>query len=202
MMNRRNLLAAGLGLAAVAGLAAQSGRAQARGPRADYFPNVTVTTHEGRRVRFYDDLIAGRLVAINMMYAQCTNRCPPMTANLKEVHRMLGEHVNRDVFMYSITLQPHLDRPRDLAEYVREHDVPKGWHFLTGEPQDIEAIRLSLGFYSIDPVVDADRTQHTGMVRVGNEALDRWCTSPSLGKPRRIVEAIQSMAAKPLPLAA
>src|SRR4029077_14839813 len=28
---------------------------------AGYFPNVTLTTHEGRPVRFYDDLIKGKI---------------------------------------------------------------------------------------------------------------------------------------------
>ena len=38
----------------------------------DYFPNVELTTHNGDRVRFYDDLIQGKVVVINFMYADCT----------------------------------------------------------------------------------------------------------------------------------
>jgi len=37
----------------------------------DRFPNVTLRTHDGRTVRFYDDLIAGKTVALNFMYATC-----------------------------------------------------------------------------------------------------------------------------------
>ena len=33
-----------------------------RGP--GHFPNVTLTTQDGARVRFYDDLIKGKIVAI------------------------------------------------------------------------------------------------------------------------------------------
>ena len=32
---------------------------------ADFFPNVTLTTHHGQRVRFYDDLIKGKIVALS-----------------------------------------------------------------------------------------------------------------------------------------
>ena len=39
----------------------------------DYFPNVELTTHNGDRVRFYDDLIKGKVVVINFMYATCTD---------------------------------------------------------------------------------------------------------------------------------
>jgi cytochrome oxidase Cu insertion factor (SCO1/SenC/PrrC family) len=39
----------------------------------DYFPNVELTTHNGQRVRFYDDLIKGKVVVINFMYTTCTD---------------------------------------------------------------------------------------------------------------------------------
>jgi protein SCO1/2 len=39
----------------------------------DYFPNVELTTHNGERVRFYDDLVKGKVVVINFMYATCTD---------------------------------------------------------------------------------------------------------------------------------
>jgi cytochrome oxidase Cu insertion factor (SCO1/SenC/PrrC family) len=38
----------------------------------DYFPNVELTTHNGDQVLFYDDLIKGKTVVINFMYATCT----------------------------------------------------------------------------------------------------------------------------------
>jgi len=36
-----------------------------------FFPNTELVTHEGKRVRFYDDLVEGRTVVINFMYTQC-----------------------------------------------------------------------------------------------------------------------------------
>ena len=38
------------------------------------FANVALVTHEGKTVRFYDDLVKGKIVAINFMYATCTER--------------------------------------------------------------------------------------------------------------------------------
>ncbi len=43
-------------------------------PFADRFPNVVLKTHEGRNVRFYDDLLKDKIVMINFMYATCTER--------------------------------------------------------------------------------------------------------------------------------
>lgn len=38
------------------------------------FPNVVLKTHEGKNVRFYDDLLKDKIVLINFMYATCTER--------------------------------------------------------------------------------------------------------------------------------
>jgi protein SCO1 len=166
------------------------GKGGTRGPRADYFPNCTLQTHEGKTVRFYDDLIAGRIVAINMMYADCSGICPRMTSNLVKAQRMLGDRVGRDIFMYSITLQPETDTPEVLARYGQHNGVGPGWLFLTGKRVDIELIRRKLGFYDPDPVRDRDKTNHTGMVRVGNEASDIWSACAALGRPEEIVKSI------------
>jgi hypothetical protein len=51
-----------------------AGGAQAAPPvdRTSRFPNVPVVTHDGRTVRFYDDLVRGKTVVFNMMYTVCT----------------------------------------------------------------------------------------------------------------------------------
>ena len=43
-------------------------------PFADRFPNLVLKTHEGKNVLFYDDLLKGKIVVINFMYATCKER--------------------------------------------------------------------------------------------------------------------------------
>lgn len=155
-----------------------------------YLPNVALQTHKGRTVRFYDDLIKGRMVVINMMYAGCTNICPPNTASLLRVKEALGARVGRDIFMYSLTLQPDFDKPRDLARYMRKYRVGAGWTFLTGRAEDVDLLRRRLGFYNFDPVTDADLKQHTGMVRIGHDARGRWSMVPATATTRQITDSI------------
>ena len=154
-------------------------------------PNVALETHDGRQVRFYDDLVKDRLVVVNMMYANCTNLCPPNTANLLRVKEMLQDHVGKDVFMYSLTLQPAIDKPVDLRRYMDKFGIKDGWTFLTGEPAHVELLRRRLGFYTLDPVEDADLKQHTGMVRLGHDARDRWSMIPAQATTRQIVDSIK-----------
>lgn len=153
-------------------------------------PNVTLATHEGKRVRFYDDLVKDRLIVVNMMYASCSNLCPPNTANLLRVQERLRANMGRDVHMYSLTLQPELDRPRDLRAYMDKYGIGPGWTFLTGEPAHVELLRLRLGFFTLDPAADADLKQHTGMLRIGHDRRDRWSMIPAIASPDQIVKSI------------
>lgn len=158
----------------------------------EYFTNVELTNHNGEKVKFYDDLIKNKFVVINMMYAQCSEGiCPISTHNMRQVQKALGDRVGRDIHMYSITLLPDFDTPQVLKKYATDNKVGPGWQFLTGKFADIEIVRRKLGFYDIDPKVDADRTQHAGVVRIGNDAYDNWMMAPTIGSHESILQVIR-----------
>ena len=158
--------------------------------RKKYFPNFELTTHEGKRVKFYDDLIKDKIVVINFMYAQCEGICVPITENLKRVQKLLGNRVGRDIFMYSITLKPQEDTPEMLKHYVHMHNLKPGWTFLTGKPDEIETLRRKLGHYTSNAKNDKVLTNHIGMVRYGNEARQWWAMFPGQAHATWIVESI------------
>jgi protein SCO1/2 len=201
-MERRILFLGAAALIASGGSYFAGVRQSIAGLRAGYFPNVTLRTHENKSVRFYDDLIAGKFVIINFMYTGCGDICTGMTANLVEVQRLLGERVGRDIFMYSITLQPELDTPEILEGYAETFGVQPGWLFLTGERNDIEAVRRKLGFVDPDTLVDGDLERHIGIIKFGIERLDRWAGCPALTNSEQIVRSILSMEGRKDKLAA
>jgi protein SCO1/2 len=192
-MERRQFLSVLGGSAPAAGLATVAPRAAGRGPRAGYLPNFELTTHEGKQVRFYDDLLRGKLVLINFMYTHCGGLCPGQTANLVKVQRHLGARVGRDVFMYSLTLEPEADTPQVLREYAEAYDIRPGWLYLTGKSAEIEIIRRRLGFVDRDPARDVERSTHIGVVLYGYEPLDRWAACPALGEPDLLAYNILSL---------
>src|SRR5262245_34907613 len=156
-------------------------RAGTPGPGARRFPNVVFTTHEGKKVRFYDDVLKGdRIVLVNFMYTHCNGICPGTTCNLLQVQKRLADRFGKDIFLYSITLDPEADPPAVLADYARSNRCGKGWTFLTGRPADVELVRRTLGFTDPDSTVDRDRTNHSGMVLLGNESIDRWMACAAL----------------------
>jgi cytochrome oxidase Cu insertion factor (SCO1/SenC/PrrC family) len=50
---------------------------------ATHFPDVTLTTHQGKDVKFYD-LIKGKIVAVNVIYTNCQYACPIETRGSHE----------------------------------------------------------------------------------------------------------------------
>jgi len=158
------------------------------------FPNIPLRTHDGRTVRFYDDLVRGKIVTINFMYVECEGTCPGTTSTLVEVQKQLGDRVGRDIAMLSITLQPEADTPERLADYARRYGARPGMTFLTGRPGDIDRLRRALGFSDERNLeADGDRRQHLGIVRIGNEPLDWWAAAPSVSGAGQIVALLKSM---------
>ncbi len=149
---------------------------------ADYFPNVPLITQDGKTVRFYDDLLKGKMVAIYLMYTTCQYSCPLETARLAQVYKYLGDRVGKDIFFYSISIDPKHDTPEVMKAYAEKYHAGPGWLFLTGKEQDIELISKKLGLYS-DPD-PANRDGHTPSLLIGNEPGGQWMRNSALDNPR------------------
>jgi len=177
-MERRKFLRLGLAPLLLAGNAFAGQEPEKRMSRAaqiGMFPNVPLISHTGEKVRLYDDLIRDKIILLNFMLVECTEGiCPTATANLRKVQDLLGERMGRDIFFYSVTLQPKKDTPAILKEYADNFDIKPGWKFLTGKPADIDKLRRAQGMADWDPIRDKDVANHTAMGRYGDDRLDRW----------------------------
>ncbi|MBP1807041.1 SCO family protein [Rubellimicrobium aerolatum] len=165
----RHVRALALALATVAPASAD----EVRG--ADYFTNRPLVTQDGETVRFWDDLLRDRIVVITFIYTDCPNICSVGTARLAQVYDWLGERMGRDIFFYSITLDPENDTPEDLATFRDSFGVDRGWTFLTGTREDIDAIRYKLGERA------EELAQHRSDFVIGNARTGVWRRSSAMG---------------------
>lgn len=156
---------------------------------ADYFPNVTLLTQDGTKVRFYDDLLKGKNVAINLVYTSCQNICPLETAKLVEVQRLLGARMGRDIFFYSIAIDPW-DTPKELKAYAQKFGVGPGWLFLSGKEEDIRLITRKLGLSRASDAVNKDG--HSPSLMVGNVAAGQWMRNSSVDNPQFLATTISN----------
>ncbi len=157
---------------------------------ANYFPNVPLTDQNGRTVHLYDDLLKGKTVVINLIYTQCKDSCPLETARLVQVRQMLGDHVGKDVFFYSISIDPEHDTPEALKAYAEKFHAGPGWLFLTGKKEDIDLAAHKLGLY-YDPGLNRDG--HTVELMIGNEPSGQWTRNAATDNPRFITSTITTL---------
>ena len=152
----------------------------ANGADSSHFPNVELITQDGKKVHFYDDLIKGKIVAIDLIYTTCHYACPLETARMAQVQKKLGDRVGKDIFFYSISIDPDHDTPQVLRDYMEQFHVGPGWTFLTGKKEDIIFLSKRLGLYTT-PSVNADG--HIPHLLIGNEAIGQWIRSSALDNP-------------------
>ena len=128
--------------------ATQAAAAGTRDPRA-YFTDADLLTQDGRKIRFYSDMLKDRVVVANVMYANCKDACPLITKQMVDVKDELGDLFGKKVFFVSITSDPARDTPRAMKRYAQEQraDVA-GWTFLTGSKSNVEAVLKRLGALS------------------------------------------------------
>ena len=164
-------------------------RPLSRAAQRGYLPNVPLQAHTGETFNFYDDLVHGnRIVLLNFFVVACTEgRCPITNQNLRKVQDLVGERMGKDVFFYSISLEPEKDTVPILKEYAEDiFEVKPGWLFLTGKPADIELLRRRQGFFDRDPERDRDVSNHSSTGRLINDSQERWAMVPLVTSPKNI----------------
>ena len=206
-MNRRNFLGAGLlgPAAATLGLAgtllaptaaqAATDRPLSYAASRGWLPNVPLVAHTGETFHFYDDLVRDRIILLNFFVVGCTEgRCPTTNANLRKVQDMFGDRMGKDVFFYSVTLQPEQDTVPILKEYAEDiFEVGPGWLFLTGKQADIDTLRKAQGFQDPDPERDRDVTLHSSTGRLIDDNNNRWAMVALGTSARNVYSVIASL---------
>ena len=157
---------------------------------ASYFTNTVLTTQDNKPVRFFDDLLKGKTVAINFMFTTCTGVCPAMTANLLKVQDYLGERVGKDINMISISVDPLVDTPDALKAYAAKFKVKPGWIFLTGNRENLNLILRKLGGYV------EDKNAHLNLLYVGNLTTGEWVKAFAMARPAELAETVLKVAGK------
>ncbi len=152
----------------------------------DYFPNVELTTQDNKKVKFYDDVLAGKVVVINFIFTTCVDVCPLDTAQLRKIYDLLGDHPGKDIFLYSISVDPERDTPKAMREFMKQYQVGKGWTFLTGKREDIDLIQKKLG---IRPAGDSP-SAHTTSLMLANVPAGSWIKRSPYENPQMIANLL------------
>lgn len=151
-------------------------------------PDVELLDQDGRKVRFYSDLVRGKVVAVNFIFTTCTTVCPPLGATFARVQKELGERAGRDVHLISISVDPATDTPERLKAWGAKFKAGPGWTFVTGAKPQVDELLRALAASS------ARREDHTPTVLVGNDATGKWTRAYGLTAPGKIMGIISDAA--------
>lgn len=184
--------AAGLALAALlltaAPPAAAERTAEQRAAARSWFTDTVLVDQDGEKVRFYSDLMDGKVVVIDSMFTTCVAVCPVLSRKMKAIAEAAGDRLGRDVQLISISVDPAVDTPAKMRQYAQRNGVPaEGWSFLTGPPEDVRAVLSKLGF-----AVD-DKDAHSTIVLIGNERTGLWKKANGLAPTEDLVAIFASV---------
>jgi cytochrome oxidase Cu insertion factor (SCO1/SenC/PrrC family) len=183
-MLRRTFIAALLAPLSSAAMAAEGGTRDA----ATYFTNLELVTQDGRKVRFHDDVLAGKTVLINVIYTNCQDACPLITQQLLEIRKFLPEF-GRQVHFVTLSSDPARDTPAAMKKFAQKQGADvEGWTFLTGRKENIEHILKKLGQHS------ATVESHSTLLIAGNVPAKRWSKIRPEAPPQAIAARLMAMA--------
>lgn len=134
----------------------------------EYFTDLPLLTQDGTEIRFYTDMLKGKIVLISFIYTNCTEVCPILMPNLVRIQELLGEQGGRDVSLISISVDPVDDTPEELKKYGEKYGAGPGWTFLTGKKENIDWVIYKLGQYT------EDFEDHSMFFLLGDVKNGRW----------------------------
>jgi protein SCO1 len=111
----------------------------------------------GKSVRL-GDYFGSKPVILNLVYYQCPMLCGEVLSGLESALRVLKFDVGREFEVLTVSFDPR-ETPematRKKAELLKRYGRPgaeRGWHFLTGSEESIDALTKAAGFqYQYDP---------------------------------------------------
>jgi protein SCO1/2 len=161
--------------------------ALAESPGHKYFGDVKLVDQNGRELRLYTDLLAGKTVIVNPMFTSCTGACPVMSGALAKIQDHLGDRVGKDVRLLSITVDPVHDTPAKMKEYAARFHARPGWYFLTGSRENVEAALRKLGQWVDVPA------NHQSLLLIGNDRTGLWKKAFALAPAEELLPVVDSV---------
>ncbi len=159
-------------------------------PQIKDLPDTMLLDQNGREVRFKSDVLGEKTVAIQFIFTTCRAICPVMGAAFAKLQDRLGERLNKDISLVSISIDPVTDTPARMKQWGEQFGARPGWSLLTGEKGNIENLLKAL-----------EATNHNSpVVLLGNLRTGEWIRSyDDTTAPDKLYAQLILLADKPAP---
>lgn len=135
------------------------------------FPDLELRDQEGRRVRFYSDLIKDKVVVLSFFYTNCTFTCTMQGKTFSRLQTLLGERLGKSVVLISVSTDPAKDKPGELKAWAKRYNVQPGWTVVTGEESEMSKLLIP---FTGSP---AGAEMHLPVTFIGNDKTGTWTSA-------------------------
>jgi cytochrome oxidase Cu insertion factor (SCO1/SenC/PrrC family) len=147
-------------------------------------PDLDVRDQDGRKIRFYSDLIKDKVVVLSFFYTSCSNSCTLQGQTFSKLQSLLGDRLGKSVFLISVTTDPARDDSEKLKSWGKRYDVQDGWTLVTGKEAELN--KLLLPFTGMR----AGAGLHLPATFVGNQKTGVWTSASGVFDPQALLDAV------------
>jgi len=150
-------------------------------------PDLVLRDQEGRKVRFYSDLIKDKVVVLSFFYTSCNYTCTMQGRTFSKLQSLLGERLGKSVFLISVTTDPARDNPTQLKAWATRYKVGPGWTLVTGEEAEMNKL--------LEPFTgnSAGGGMHLPSTFIGNDKSGLWTSATGVFPPEELLKVVDHL---------
>ena len=115
--------------------------------------------------------------------------CPLLGVTFAAVQRALPNRIGNDLRLISVSIDPVTDSPQRLSDWRDQVGGDgNGWTLLTGSKRNIDTVLKALQVFT------AERSDHSGLVIIGNDSTGQWQRLSGLASAEVIRDQLEAMA--------
>jgi len=127
----------------------------------------------------------GKVVALAFLDSQCKDICPLTAVHLRQTNQALGDAANEVVFL-GVNVNANANSLEEVTAATQKWrlDEIAAWHFLTGNPAELETVWQSYGI-QVDASMNesGDLSHSPGVYLIDQTGQQRWYVSTPFLEP-------------------
>jgi protein SCO1/2 len=127
------MLGVGVARANAAWVAADHGRVDPPLP----IPDILVRRAGDGASEGLAGLLRDRATALHLMFTGCSSVCPIQGAIFERVQALLPDQQARAIQLISLSIDPLLDTPQAMREWLERYSAREGWIAVAPDPKDL-----------------------------------------------------------------
>jgi cytochrome oxidase Cu insertion factor (SCO1/SenC/PrrC family) len=160
------------------------GRTSATETIAQRVPDSLLVDQDGKPVRFYTDLVRGKVVVVSFIFTSCNLVCPMLGNSFSKLQKTLADRLGRDIHLITVTTDPKTDTPERLREWSSKFGARRGWTLVTGDTKTVDELLIAL------TGTGSGQSEHSPGILIINDRTGALIREDGLGDGDKLIEVI------------